>query len=215
MPIVKRAVHNGTLGHLWFVPNGYEENKDTTWPLILFLHGIKRRGEDLSMLEGYGLTGLAVRQDDFPFAVVAPQCPSNSFWPQERSKVIALLDHTVSSLRIDSARVYVTGFSMGGNGAWDLAAHAPDRFAAVVPLSGWYDPKEAKVFERMPVWAFHGVEDDVVPYKHSEEMVNAIKEKGGRSLLTPLPGYKHQIMDEVYRRPDLFEWLLSHRIGTN
>ncbi|MBW5447876.1 prolyl oligopeptidase family serine peptidase [Cohnella sp. CFH 77786] len=199
------------LGFQLFLPDEYETKTDRSWPLILFLHGVKKRGSDLRLLDGYGLPSIAENWNGFEFLVLAPQCPAYTDWTSERDAVLALLERILSDYRVDPDRIYLTGFSMGGHGAWDLAAYRPDRFAAVVPLAGWFDPEAAHLLGEMPVWAFHGEEDDMVPVQATKDMVQALKSADGNVTCTFYPGLKHFIMNETYRNPDLYAWLLEHR----
>lgn len=68
---------------------------------------------------------------------------------------------------------------MGGYGTWALAARAPDRFAAVVPIAGGGNTESASRFIDVPLWAVHGADDEVVPVAQSKEMITAIREAGG------------------------------------
>ena len=93
--------------------------------------------------------------------VVSPQCPSDHWWrPNELN---ALLDEIVEKYKVDQDRIYVTGLSMGGFGTWSLAAYAPERFAALVPICGGGEVISARRISHLPVWAFHGAKDAVVP----------------------------------------------------
>ena len=67
----------------------------------------------------------------------------------------------------------------------------------------------------VPVWAFHGAKDKVVPLKQSEEMVNAIKARGGNAKLTVYPDAGHDSWTETYNNEELYEWFLKHRIAGN
>ncbi len=194
-----------------FVPDEYEANQNMEWPIILFLHGNKKRGDNIHLLDDYGLNWTAERKQDFKFIVVTPQCPESSSWPFEREAVLTLLDEIISTYRVDRERVYLVGFSMGGNGAWDLAAFAPERFAAVVPISGWFDTEKALLLKDIPIWAFHGEDDDVVSIQGSEDMVAALKGVDGDIKFTSYPNLKHFIMDETFSNPDIYTWMLSHK----
>lgn len=196
------------------LPYAYEERNEKKWPLILFLHGIKKRGEDLRVLDGYGLTGIAENDKNFEFIVVTPQCPSFSSWLLERDSVMALLDEIISTYRVDSERVYLSGFSMGGAGVWDLAAHSPELFAAIVPLAGRFHPEQAHLLDNVPIWAFHGEDDDVIPVERTVEMVEALEKIGGNVQCTIYPGLKHNVMKETYGNPELYKWLLNHKKQT-
>ncbi len=39
---------------------------------------------------------------------------------------------------VDGNRMYLTGLSLGGFGAWEYALRYPNRFAAVAPIAGGY-----------------------------------------------------------------------------
>jgi predicted peptidase len=200
-----------TIGYQIYLPNEYEKQKEKEWPLILFLHGINRRGEDIHLLDEYGLTWMAERKQNFEFIVISPQCPSLSSWPMERDAVITLLDEIMSTHRVDRESIYLTGFSMGGNGAWELAAFAPERFAAVAPIAGWFDVEKAALLGDMPIWTFHGEEDDIVPITGSKKMVDALRAMEKDISFTTFPGLKHNIMNETYENPDLYKWMLRHK----
>ena len=75
--------------------------------------------------------------------------------------------------KVDKDRVYLTGLSMGGFGTWALAAYQPDRFAAIIPICGGGEQLMTRRLTHIPIWAFHGAKDPVVPLRRSEEMVQA------------------------------------------
>ncbi|WP_332262464.1 dienelactone hydrolase family protein [Paenibacillus sp. GSMTC-2017] len=123
---------------------------------------------------------------------------------------MALLDQIESDYPVDLSHIYVTGFSLGGNGAWDLAAYHSVRFAAVAPLAGWFQPELAHLLKDIPVWAFHGADDDINPVTSTIDMVTALQEAGGhiKSTIYP-PGLRHEIMQETYKGEELFNWFLQ------
>ena len=125
--------------------------------------------------------------------------------------LIGLLDHVVSKYRVDPRRIYLTGLSMGGYGTWSLAARAPDRFAAIVPICGGGSPDNAEKLKNLPIWVFHGAKDRVVPVSRSEQMVEAIKAVGGNVKFTVYPDVAHDSWTETYNDPKLYEWLLKHK----
>lgn len=210
---------DSTLHYLLFVPEGYEK-KDQKWPLLLFLHGRGESGDnELEKVKIHGPPSFVESRPDFPFVVVAPQCPPPTgelkqvagAWKPEQ--LIQLLDHVANHVKIDNRRVYVTGLSMGGFGTWRLTAAYPERFAAALPICGGGDDPEkmAKSLRRVPIWAFHGALDKVVPLQRSEEMVNAVREAGGDVRLTVYPDVEHNSWKPTYDNPEIYDWLLSHR----
>ena len=109
------------------------------------------------------------------------------------------MDHVAGKYKVDKQRMYLTGLSMGGYGTWTLAAAYPRVFAAAVPICGGGDPKKAEQLVHLPIWAFHGAKDSVVPPSRSETMVEAIKTAGGKNVkLTIYPDAGHDSWTQTY-----------------
>lgn len=211
---LKRQLNEPGLPHLTYLPTGYNAaDANKRWPLMLFLHGKGERGEDLEQLKEAGLCQKleydhAFRQS-LPAIVIAPQCPANGWWSSY--DLARLLDDVQSQLHVDPDRVYVTGCSMGGYGAWALATEFPERFAALAPCCGGGDADDAIRLKDLPVWAFHGDADPIVPFWESERMVAALKQLGDEVRFTTYPKGGHDAWTESYANPELYAWLLSHR----
>jgi predicted peptidase len=207
-----------TVHYLLFTPREYDAD-GKRWPLLLFLHGLGECGNnELARVKVHGPPKLVESRPDFPFVVVSPQCPPQpggmkdvpTAWQPE--PLIQLVDHVMANVRIDPTRVYVTGLSMGGYGTWRLVAAHPDRFAAAVPICGGGEPQEmATALSRVPIWVFHGARDAVVPLTKSQEMVDAVREAGGRLQFTVYPDVEHDSWTQTYNSSDVYDWLLSHR----
>ncbi len=198
------------LNYLLYLPKGYEGASDgKKWPLMLFLHGAGESGNDLEKVKKHGMAK-EVTTKDFPFIVVSPQSNGRGWNPDTLN---ALIDDLVAHYRVDTDRIYLTGLSMGGYGTWALAAAYPDRFAAIAPICGGGDPKQANKIKNIPTWVFHGAKDPTVPLARSEEMVNALKAIGANPKFTVYPEAKHDSWTETYANPALFEWFLSHKRG--
>jgi predicted peptidase len=207
----KEITKKVSLGYLLHLPKDYGEKKDPKWPLILFLHGAGERGSDLSLVKKHGPPKLIDQGKEFPFIVVSPQCPANSWWPEQVDALTALLDEIQSKYAVDAERVYLTGLSMGGFGTWTLATRYPERFAALAPICGGGDRYLVSRLKNVPVWVFHGEKDPVVPVQASRDMVEALKRAGGNVQFTVYPEAQHDSWTETYNNPKLYEWFLSHR----
>jgi predicted peptidase len=200
--------------YLLFLPKGYAAGSGKRWPLILFLHGSGERGANPWLVAKHGPPKIDTTATNFPFIVVSPQCPKGKIWSDDL--LLALLDDIESKYRVDTHRVYLTGLSMGGFGTWSLGLSHPERFTAIAPLCGggnFITPLLAKKSElkRLPVWAFHGVKDPVVPVEESEHMVNYLKKIGASEVkLTVYPEALHDCWTETYANPELFDWFLQH-----
>ena len=196
------------LDYLLYLPADYASSQKD-WPLLIFLHGLGERGPDLNKVKIHGPAKLIEQGREFPFIVVSPQCPAGSWWPYETQKVLALIDEIVETCRVDEKRIYLTGLSMGGFGTWAIASVQPQRFAAIAPVCGggctFLAPRLT-----MPIRAFHGDADTVVPLEKSREMVDAVNNAGGNATLTVYPGVGHNSWTQTYANNELYEWLLSH-----
>ena len=196
-----------TMKYLLYLPKDYEQKP--AWPLLLFLHGSGEKGDDLNLVKKHGPPKLIEEGKEFPFIVVSPQCPSRKSW--EPFELSALLDEMVEKYKVDQDRIYVTGLSMGGFGTWALAAHTPNRFAAIVPICGGGDPNRVRRLAHIPVWVFHGAKDPTVPLEMSQKMVEALKKSGGNPKFTIYPEAGHDSWTEAYNDPQLYEWLLQQK----
>ncbi len=207
-----------TLNYLEYVPKDYDPQGTERWPLVLFLHGAGERGNDATLLGYHGLPRLVNEGQEFPFILVSPQCPSGYHWsaPLLLKALGTLLDEIEREYSIDPDRIYATGLSMGGYGSWELALAYPQRFAAIVPICGAaHNLDRISAIRYLPVWAFHGDRDDVVPLKNAEKTVNALKASGGNVKLTVYPGVRHNSWDSAYADPELYRWLLSQQRQRN
>jgi len=199
------------------------------FPLVLFLHGAGERGRDnekqLKYLPAW-MAEPALRQRH-PCFLLAPQCRADERWvdvswadkkslPQgppttDLLAAIAALNDVLAHEPIDPRRVYLTGLSMGGYGAWDLAARQPERFAAVLPICGGGDEATAPRLAGLPIWCFHGDADAVVPVERSRSMVAAVRAAGGDPRYSELPGVGHDSWTPAYRDPAVLDWLFGQR----
>ncbi len=152
------------------VPSGYDPNGHAV-PLVLNFHGLASNAvqqayfSDMSRLAdqaGFIIAypqglGVPARWDMRP----ASQEPPND----DLAFIRALVSHLQAEFHIDPARIYATGMSNGGGFSNRLACEAADIFAAVAPVAGAYGYHDACDPERpMPVLAFHGTKDPIVPY---------------------------------------------------
>ena len=191
--------------YLLYTPQ--ERPRDGVYPLLLFLHGSDERGNDLNILKRKGPPSFLDKNSDFPFIVVSPQCPQNRDW--DTQSLLALLDHIENTLPVDKNKVYVTGLSMGGFGAWNLAQAAPERFAAIAPICGGGNFERLCIMRDVAVWAFHGARDTAVPYKESERLIQRLKEFEADVKFTLYPDAGHDSWTNTYQNQELYKWLLS------
>lgn len=200
------------LSYLLSLPPNYEETEEK-FPLVLFLHGMGERGNDLELIKKHGPPKLA-DEKEFPFILVSPQCPIEprlANWLVYIDDLMVLVDDIIEKYRVDTKRVYVTGLSMGGYGTWALAKRYPDRFAAIAPICGGGSVEGIEKLKDLPIWVFHGAKDEVVPLSESEVLVEALRKVGGNVKFTIYPDADHDSWTETYENPEFYEWLLSQR----
>lgn len=216
------------------VPASYATEPDKPRPLILFLHGAGESGtNNTSQINGNidNLLAAAKSRDAFLYA---PQ--TNSGWTSNTvlTRTMAQIDRAIADRSVDPNRIYLTGLSMGGGGAWNFLNAFADRFAATVPIcavtpTSTFQP--GNIVDE-PIWAFHGRNDSVVSPLASRLVVNSLLGEAGE----PLPAYPalndfaadfhydshsldlqyteyrtgdHGIWPRVYNTPALYDWMFS------
>ncbi|GAA4435276.1 prolyl oligopeptidase family serine peptidase [Bremerella cremea] len=201
-----------TLPFLCYQPSNFQA--DATMPLLLFLHGAGERGTDLKLVTKHGPPKLIDQGEDFPMIVVSPQCPPEQWWADRENLegLFQLVQHLQDDLPVDPRRTYLTGMSMGGYGTFALTAAHGELFAAVIPVCGGGDLLNLGQLPKVPLWAFHGRDDDIVPLVRSEEIVDAIQKNGGDARLTIYDNVEHDSWSATYSNPDVYDWLLSHEL---
>lgn len=199
-----------------FVPRDYSADKK--WPVILYLHGAGERGTDGVLQTTVGL-GPYVKQRaaTFPFFVVFPQCEDTqgrilTAWSAsspDGQRALAILEAVQNEFAIDRTRCVLTGWSMGGYGTWSLGAADPKRWSALVPVAGGGETAWAPQLKDIPIWAFAGANDQVVPARATRQMVDAIRAAGAHPLYSEVPDVGHDIWKVAYNDNRLFEWMLA------
>lgn len=202
-----------TDGRRWvvYVPYDYKPGI----PAILFLHGMGESGTDGIKQSAIGL-GMGIRMDRsrWPFLVVLPQKPTHQEpWTDSRDAINNILEAVDREFETDPHRRYITGLSQGGFGTFEMAADLKWTFAAAAPVCGWRDSEGIEDdFKDIPIWAFHGEADPVIPHTRSVEAIEKIKKAGGETKITLLSGVGHNSWDHAYQKSDLPTWLLSHNL---
>jgi predicted peptidase len=204
------AVIEKKVGYMYLVNLPEEYSESESYPLVLFLHGAGERGDDLERVKIHGPVKSREVHAKHKFIIVSPQVPAGDIW--DADALAALLDEVAREFPVDTTRVYVTGLSMGGYGTWDVISHYPEKFAAAIPICGWGNRQIIHKAKNVPVWAFHGARDTVIPFSRSEEMVSALNQAEGDAQLTVYHEAGHDAWTETYLKPEIYEWLLKHSL---
>lgn len=191
-----------------WLPKG--EKPAAGWPLMVFLHGAGERGDNLELVKKHGPPRLAGKNPALDsFFLIAPQCPAGRWW--DTVAVKKLIDQTVAAQPVDRSRIYITGISMGGFGTWTLLKDHPELMAAAMPICGGGDPASVEKFKEVPIWTFHGDQDEAVPLQRSVEMVEALRKVNGKIEFTVYPGVRHDSWTQTYDNPAVYAWFLKHQ----
>ncbi|SIS50502.1 Dienelactone hydrolase family protein [Zobellia uliginosa] len=194
-----------------YYPEEYEERQEEKFPLLLFLHGGGESGDSLVYVKRNGPPKLIKRGKKFPFLILAPQNPYKKMWWNTRS-VIQLLDTIVKNNRVDTTRIYLTGLSRGGGAAWEMAVQYPKKFAAMAVVCGMTPlPYASWIDKKMPIWVFHGEEDQSIPISESDTMVAKLKSMGYEVRFTRYPGVGHDAWVPAYENEELYEWFVAQK----
>jgi predicted peptidase len=201
-----------TVRYLLFLPSLYDQAGGREWPLILYLHGSTEKGNDVDMVKRNGLPAFLQQEPDFPFVVVSPQLRTvEERW--DPLEVKELLASIIERLRIDRDRVYLTGWSLGATGTWETAMRYPGLFAAIAPVAGNVDARQASLLRGVPAWVFHGADDRNVPAAESVTMVEALRSCGMDVRFTLYKDCRHDSWISTYSNPALFKWFLEHHLS--
>lgn len=194
-----------------YVPKFYDANQPC--PTILFLHGAGQTGRDGQAQLRTGLAqAIRSRATPFPFLTIFPQSQFGS-WEADSvdgGRAIAILEQVERQYRVDTSRIYLTGYSMGGEGTWSLAAAHPRTFAAIIPICPGRKLADAPRLKEIPCWCFQGDADAPGTLADTRKMLLAIKAAGGNPIYHEYPGVGHNCWDMTYANGEIYEWLLSH-----
>ncbi|WP_269541088.1 LamG-like jellyroll fold domain-containing protein [Cerasicoccus fimbriatus] len=234
---------DGGMPYLLHLPEVYHDEPTREFPAIIYLHGYGERCEngtygttsELHHIENAGNTPpnhtrnghsmkFTVDDQEEYFIVISPQIrKSRGDWNAE--DVVALLDEISSEYRIDADRVYLTGFSFGGQGTWNVLtgdANTPNRFAAAAIVAGrsLVANRHSKIADdNVAVWSMSGLSD---PTEHTPERVlsanNTLRSffPDAEHLVTMYPNYSHSSSRQyntghTYHDPNIYEWFLTKK----
>ena len=198
-----------TYSYRVILPDGYQQNASSTYPLIFALHGAGGIGDLAPVFDQY-----ANADTQFGFIVVLPDAEEYGW---VTTSLRGTVDDVLAKYRVDTQRVYVTGMSAGAYAGWRLAASRPGDFAAIVLTAGGGIDDFACGLKNVPTWLIHNQNDPVVPTSESIELYDAIVACGGLAKLSvnpPPPGlHPHNAWTPAYSNRAFYDWLLRHRRG--
>ncbi len=208
-----------------YVPENYDETK--SYPLVLSLHGSGERGSDNFKHLNYANTlPLKLVEEEnlkkYPCIIVVPQCADGDWWVwnyyQESTfsmdMTVDLIHSLVKEYNIDQNRMYVTGYSMGGTGTWDLLVKHPEMWAAAVPICGVTDPyvwNHADNFKDIPIQLYHASGDQVVDVENSRAAYFFLSNAGVDIEYHEVSGDHGAGWAAAFNDSKLLPWLFSQK----
>jgi len=177
------------------IPNGYTKTK--SWPLLIVLHGL---GDGPIIVESIN-----------SMVQIGPFGRGDMWYHGEGEQdVLECIELAKQIFNIDSDRIYLTGFSMGGGGTFGLGLKYPDIWAACVPVCGMIGSVDLIPNGiNLPFWVNAGSEDHVVPAKYSKRAYDSAIELGFKHWkYTEHEGMGHSFWIDWDK---IEEWLLSQK----
>ena len=209
-----KTTHVNNFGYWVYRPT---ESKEQKLPLIVYMHGISERGNNLDKLVNVSLPKhLYQKNVNVNAVVIMPQCPTSTTWTKLADDVMELINIVKEEENIDETSISLTGHSLGGIGTWSIAIKYPDVFASLVPVSSTINrPADATVLVDIPIWSLHGSVDTMTPTSMLQAQKYIEKAGGTKMQVTLFEGKGHCITDIVYNNPelDVLNWMASqHRV---
>jgi len=224
-------------GYYEYLPQGYWNNAEEKFPLIIFVHGIGECGNGTSDLgkvlvhgtpkqinNGSFPTSFNVNGQNFKFIVLAPQFTGWAAYIQMND----VINYAVSHYKVDLNRIYLTGLSMGGGCIWEYAGYSQEyasRVAAIVPVCGASSATTDKINHiansDLAVWATHNLGDGTVGVAATNTYIDGIN--AAPNPPTPLakktifPVNGHDAWSQTYNLSfkengyNVYEWMLTNK----
>lgn len=192
--------------YLTYLPKNFDKSQH--YALMIFLHSTLERSDNFELLKNTEPIVLFEKKEiEVPAIVIAPLCPKFESWKVD--KLNELLQEIKNLYLIDTNRIYVSGFSMGGLGLLKWAHDFQDVFAAMIPICSGGIKYMAEKIKHIPTWFFHGKKDNVIPYIKTQELYDAMLQLGADVKITLYEDEGHKIWSKVYGNKEIYDWLLS------
>ncbi|HEU0142196.1 MAG TPA: hypothetical protein VFQ79_20915 [Bryobacteraceae bacterium] len=195
------------------VPENYQPEKHT-YPLVLMLHGASRH------MYGGKVLARPIMRENLPFFAVIPIMPFGYTWaspktfslrPQALPLAMSTMRSVMKNYSINENQVYVTGYSLGGIGTYAAVTRYPGVFAAAAPTDAYWNPETADRIDDVPIWIFHGVQDQGMPVAYARMLAAGLQQLGRDVRYTEYANRGHGAWIPAYENPDFWMWLIRQQ----
>jgi polyhydroxybutyrate depolymerase len=165
-------VNGVSRGYYKYLPVNYQASENI--PVVFILHGLGGNAQQMT-LAGFSLIAdtariIAIYPDGLTNAASQNSWNNGTLLSSSADDVgffNKMMDLMITNQNANPARIYVTGFSMGGIMSHHLACKINDRIAAIGPMAGTMstiDIQTCVPAYKTPVIHLHGTADGTVPY---------------------------------------------------
>ena len=187
------------------------ENVTKNMPVLLFLHGIGERGNNISDIEKYALPKYLNKGMTLSFIIIAPQCLDNNFWSYHLRDIEKILDIEYKNYKYDKNRVCILGSSMGAFGAWNYIIQRPNLFKGIVSVAGGIMlpiNQNLKLIKDKKILIYHGDKDDLINMNESISAYKLLEKVGAKNIeLKITPEENHYLTSHAFKDKYILEWL--------
>lgn len=224
----KDNASDGTINYALFAPPEISDSM----PLIIYLHGLYERGEDISDAIKYGFPRFLLNGElgKVPAWVLVPQLPEKAKqWKDYDSQVMKLITYICRTHSIDLSKISMTGHSLGGVGCWSFAIKHPGVFSCIAPISGslFAQERELQILSEIPIQAYAGDRDinqlfgvnntknmkrlgDINPNFSYTIIQNADHAQVAKKVYTANKKEYTMADGRVLKLPEIISWLISN-----
>lgn len=207
-------VNSDRFNYYVYFPSVVQENM----PVLVYLHGIGERGNELSNIEKYALPKY-MNKFEIPYIVIAPQCYNNNFWDYHLRDVEKVIEKEYKIFQFDKKNIFILGSSMGAYGAWNYLIQRPLLFKGIVSVSGGIMlpiEQNLELIKDKSILIYHGDNDNIVDVSESLEAYNKLKKIGATNLeLKIMKGENHYLTSHAFKDEYLYKWLEKNIKGVS
>lgn len=213
-PANMKLYETGEMDYWLYTP----ENENENMPLIVYLHGSSGKGDDPASLLNIDEFPKYLAEGtlgEIPAYVLIPQLPEGQGdWISRKETVVEIIHQVVDIYGIDSENISLTGFSMGGTGAWNIAVSYPDLFCRIAPCSGSIrtDAETLSALSQMEIWTFIATEDTAVKPQPTIDFIKQLTQINSQVFITAFEGAVHTDVPALAFLSDeiaLTDWLIE------